>query len=135
MACLDTTILLDATGGNRAMRKRALAKVKELIDRGQPLATTRFNVAELYVGVYRSEDPASEEQTVRKMLTGLSILDFDEKAMVLFGRITAFLQQMGRPAGDMDVLIAATAMAQGHLLVTRNAAHFRLVPNLEVETY
>lgn len=35
----------------------------------------------------------------------------------------------------MDVLIAATAMAAGHCLVTRNPAHFKSIPELAVETY
>jgi len=35
----------------------------------------------------------------------------------------------------MDVLIAATAMAAGHNLVTRNPSHFADIPHLRVEAY
>ena len=35
----------------------------------------------------------------------------------------------------MDVLIAATAMAYGHTLITRNPKHFRHIPHLIVEEY
>ena len=38
-----------------------------------------------------------------------------------------------RPAGDMDVLVAATAVAFGHKLITRNPAHFSDIPHLRVE--
>ncbi len=135
MACLDTTILIDGNGRDSALRERCLAKIDDLAARGESLVTTCFNVAELYVGVARSDDAESEEKKVQRILGGLSILEFNDKAVKLFGQITATLHQTGRPAGDMDVLIAATAMAHGHLLVTRNAAHFRSIPSLLLEQY
>ena len=64
-----------------------------------------------------------------------AVLDFDDSAARLFAGIAAELRRKGRPAGDMDVLIAATAMAGGHSLVTRNTAHFADIPHLTVETY
>jgi predicted nucleic acid-binding protein len=42
---------------------------------------------------------------------------------------------IGRPAGDMDTLIAAIALAHGQRLVTRNPKHFADVPGLIVESY
>ena len=135
MACLDTTILVDASRGSPKAKKSARSKMRELIKRREPLATTRFNVAELYVGVARSEDPRAEQKAVRNLLRDLIILEFDDEATWLFGRITAYLWGVGRPAGDMDVLIAATAMAAGHSLVTRNQSHFKNVPQLVVEKY
>jgi tRNA(fMet)-specific endonuclease VapC len=53
----------------------------------------------------------------------------------LFGQITAYLQTIGKPAGDMDVLIAATAMVSNHILITRNSKHFMNIPELMVEEY
>jgi predicted nucleic acid-binding protein len=37
--------------------------------------------------------------------------------------------------GDMDVLIAAVAMANGHILVTRNINHFAQIPGLGLDSY
>ena len=37
--------------------------------------------------------------------------------------------------GDFDVLIAATALDAGILLVTGNVEHFQRVPGLELESY
>ncbi len=48
---------------------------------------------------------------------------------------TTLLVDLARPAGDMDVLIAATSMAAGHSLVTRNPAHFDAIPEIVVEGY
>lgn len=135
MACLDTSILIDLAGRSSKLKKRAVAKLRELITRGENLVTTRFNVAELYIGISRSDNPKTEERTVRKLLSDLSILEFDDKSAQLFGQITAYLQELGRPAGDMDVLIASTAMAAGHSIVTRNISHFTHIPQLITEEY
>jgi predicted nucleic acid-binding protein len=109
--------------------------LRELLDRGEALVTTRFTAAEFYVGVCRARDPEREEETVQQLLRGMGILEFGDREARIFGGITAHLQDLGRPAGDMDVLIAAVALANGHHLVSDNAGHFADIPNLAVETY
>ena len=111
MACLDTTILIDLLGNNTANREKALAKIDQLTHDREPLYTTRFNLAELYVGIERSKSPKSEEKLIAHLLKFMNVLEFDERAARLFGQITAYLQMIGKPAGDMDVLIAATSLA------------------------
>lgn len=135
MACLDTTILIDLGGRTSPRKERAVRKIEELAGTGQGLATTRFNVAELYIGISRSNRPEEDEKAVRTLLSEFEILEFNDAAARVFGVITGFLQQIGKPAGDMDVLIAATAMAYGHTLITRNPKHFRNIPHLQVEEY
>lgn len=135
MACLDTTVLVDLGRPRAKASARAFRKVEELAGRGETLATTRFNVAELYVGVARAGNANAERRAVQALLEDLEILEFGDPAARLFGQITAHLQAIGRPAGDMDVLIAATAMAAGHCLVTRNVPHFANIPALAAESY
>ncbi|MBN1359233.1 MAG: type II toxin-antitoxin system VapC family toxin [Sedimentisphaerales bacterium] len=135
MACLDTTILIDLGSKASARKERAARKIEELAARGESLTTTRFNLAELYVGIARSSRPTEDEKAIGTLLREFEILDFNDAAARLFGSITGFLQQRGTPAGDMDVLIAATALVYGHPLVTRNAKHFRHIPDLTVEEY
>jgi predicted nucleic acid-binding protein len=135
MACLDTTILIDLAGRDSPRKEQAVQKIEELAGKGQTLATTRFNVAELYVGVARSVRPLEDERAIAALLSEFEVLEFNDAAARVFGSVTGFLQQIGRPAGDMDVLIAATAMAHGHSLITRNSKHFRHIPTLIVEDY
>ncbi|MGW8258146.1 MAG: type II toxin-antitoxin system VapC family toxin [Thermoguttaceae bacterium] len=137
MACLDTTVLVDLLRSNPQRKRRALNKIEQLSARGEAIATTRFNVAELYVGLELSDDPQRNYQRVRDVLDELdAILEFDDLVARSFGHITAHLRRSGRPAGDFDVLIAATSIAAGHaLLITRNPAHFANIPGLSVESY
>lgn len=136
MACLDTSFLIDLLrSGASTRRRRATGMLREMLSRGEHLTTSRFNVAELLVGVYRSDDPERELRSVDALLQNLTVLEFGPEAARLFARITALLQQQGKPAGDMDVLIAATALAAGESLITANPTHFRNIPGLTVHTY
>jgi tRNA(fMet)-specific endonuclease VapC len=135
MACLDTTILIDLASRASSRRRQAVWKIEELAAKGQELATTRFNVAELYVGISRSKRPEGDEEAIQTLLSEFEVLEFNDAAARVFGSITGYLQQIGKPAGDMDVLIAATAMVYGHTLITRNPKHFRHIPHLVVEEY
>ncbi len=135
MACLDTTFLIDLGRRKGAIRERAREKLRELAERGERLSTTRFNVAELHVGIFRADDAERERKAVEAVLSGLAILDFDRDSAAVFGRMTAHLQRLGRPAGDMDVLIAATVLVAGEILITRNPVHFDDIPGLTVEAH
>lgn len=135
MACLDTTILIDLGRRTSPRKEQAIRKIAELTAQGQTIVTTRFNVAELYVGMSRCGHPEEDEKAVQTLLSRFEILEFTDAAARLFAFSTRFLQQIGKPAGTMDVLIAATAMAYGHTLITRNTQHFRHIPLLAVEEY
>jgi predicted nucleic acid-binding protein len=135
MACLDTTILIDLVSEPVGRRDKAIGKIEKLAERGEELVTTRFNLAELYVGIARSGHPEKEEKAIHAWVSEFTILEFNDAAARLFGSITGYLQEISKPAGDMDVLIAATAMVYGHALITRNARHFKHIPHLVVETY
>lgn len=136
MAVLDTSVLLDLSGrGGRRRERLARERVRELDVSGHTLVTTRFNAAELWVGVDRSRDRRSEAGRVERLLGPLPVLEFDAGSARLFGRVTAHLLDRGRPVGDMDVLIAAVTLEHGHALLTANPSHFREIPGLEVLTY
>lgn len=136
MACLDTTVFIDLHGrGGERQKQVAVNKLSEIIDRQEVIVTTRFNLAELYVGLALSRIPQIESKAIDVLLADFGILDFDDPAAYLYGQIRAYQKQLGQPSGDMDLLIAATALANGHGLITRNVAHFQNIPGLRVEGY
>ena len=136
MLCLDTSALLDSMGRGGARRRRdVFAAQHRHVFNGLSLATTRLNVAELWVGIERARDRDQELSRVESALDGVEILEFNESSARLFGKFTAHLLGMGRPVGDLDVLIASVAMANGCALLTGNARHFSDIPGLVVETY
>ena len=66
MASLDTSILVDVLRRRSRFHQHALEKLDELKARGEILATTRFTVAELYVGIELSDNP-ERDQSVMSM--------------------------------------------------------------------
>ena len=51
------------------------------------------------------------------------------------GEIGAELRRTGREAGDLDPLLAATAMVHDLVLVTRNMRHFEPIEGLRIENW
>src|SRR5436309_3320028 len=97
LAALDTNILIDLGNSRRAGHAKAIALVSAALRRSEALCTTRFNVAELRVGLERAQDRAAEEQRIQRALSSLAILEFDEAAAEQFGRIQAHLFKQGTP--------------------------------------
>jgi len=54
------------------------------------------------------------------------ILIIDQETMLIWGRLVAQLELIGRPISSIDSLLAATALKWQYTLVTRNTAHFAL---------
>lgn len=135
MAVLDTTVIVDLMrrSGQNVIRAREVTQ--RLLVAGEILYTTRANVAELWVGIELSQDRAAEEQRVLRALQAMVILEIGESESRTFGRISAHLRRVGRPAGDFDVLIASVALTHGQALVTRNPRHFADIPALRVISY
>lgn len=83
-----------------------------------------------------SDNPQKDRADVDLLLAELEIVHFVEPAFRLFAQLRAEQQRSGRMLGDMDTLIAATSLANGHaLLVTRNPSHFAGIGALTVESY
>ena len=87
--------------------------------------------AELLYGVKNSGSNKIETE-VKRFLSLVRVLDWSEAAARHYADIKHFLKKNGSPIGNMDMLIAATAIAINVPLVTNNKKHFRLVPNLTI---
>lgn len=96
------------------------------------LAISVISLAELYEGVYRSPDPASNEEILKDFLSGVSVLGMAEEICKIFGRERGRLRKEGKPIGDFDLLIASTCLHYNLTLLTDNIKHFGMVENLKI---
>ena len=129
MVCLETDFLIALMRKN----KSALKKLRELVRRGERLATTPITAAELFRGAYTSERTEENLKKVRGMLSRLDLLEFNVTAADIYGQISAELDGKGEPIGEFDALISSIALAHNERVVTRNVKHFSRVRGLEVE--
>jgi tRNA(fMet)-specific endonuclease VapC len=74
-------------------------------------------------------------ELVEAYLERLAILDWTNEVTVHYARIRHELERLGKPIGNMDLLIASHAVSQGMTMVTNNIRHFSTVPGLKVEVW
>ena len=68
----------------------------------------------------------------RVLLKDVAVLDVTADVAQKFGAVRAGLLDVGLPAPNMDLLIAATALVHNLTLVTHNLADYANIPGLTV---
>lgn len=91
--------------------------------------------AELYFGAENSAFPAEEKDRVERFLAPFQIVAFDEGCIRNYAAIRFHLKKQGCMIGPNDLLIAATALSHGAVLVTNNASEFQRVRGLIIESW
>lgn len=90
---------------------------------------------ELDYGASRSHAPRGLRERLDVLLGSIRILPFGEAEARAAARIRLTLEKAGSPIGPMDLLIAATALEQGAVLVTHNVKEFGRIRGLRVEDW
>ncbi len=130
MYMLDTNICIYAI---KNKPPQVLDKLKINID--NELCISTITLAELELGVYKSNNIEKNKTALVQLLAILQIKDFDISASIEYGKICANLQKKGTPIGTMDMLIAAHAKSENLILVTNNVREFERVSNLKIENW
>lgn len=90
---------------------------------------------ELETGITKSQAPAKRREQLNELLKVIQIIPFEAKAARIAADIRADLEQQGCMIGPLDNLIAASALASGAILVTRNTSEFCRISGLIVENW
>lgn len=126
---LDTSVLV--AGERRAVRLEPL--LESLGE--EPVAIAAITASELLHGCHRAGDAgvrARRAAFVEAVLDAIPVLPFGLPEARRHAELWAELARTGAMIGPHDLLIAATALAQGHSLVTTNQREFRRVPGLRL---
>jgi predicted nucleic acid-binding protein len=95
------------------------------------------DLGELYAGAYMA--PAAGVgrilSCIADLLPDVQLLPFDADAAEEFGKLSGDLKQRGFAVGPRDLQIAATALANGLILVTNNTSDFQHIPGLQLEDW
>ena len=123
---VDTDWIIDHFGRIQPVTR----KMKEL--RPQGIALSIISVAELYEGVFGSKDPTGNHKALSAFLRKFPILAIRPEICRIFGEKRARLRKKGTLIGDFDLLIAATCLYHGLILLTNNRRHFELIEGIEI---
>jgi tRNA(fMet)-specific endonuclease VapC len=126
MYALDTNTVLDYFRGKGQVAARLLATPPSEV--GLPAVAAY----EVWVGVLGSQNAKRRQVEYERFLAVVAILPFDAVAGRRAADLRLALERKGELIGPMDMLIAATALAHGATLVTRNVREFDRVQGLTV---
>ena len=130
MTILDTNICVRFLRGEESVVRRLLDA-----DENDDLRIPAMVEGELFYGVEKSERRDENREKVKALLAFLPVCHADDETMEKFGELKAKAEAAGRRVDDADVIIAATAMRHGALLVTGNTRHFSHFDGLEIEDW
>ncbi len=100
------------------------------------LFTSIIVVGELFAWAYRRDDPAPLLKLLQEELfDDVAILPFDYDCALAFGRTKGLLLRAGVSVSEVDMLIAAVALAHDFTLVTHNTQDFRRIPDLRIDDW
>ena len=102
-----------------------------------PMADVGISViteAELRFGVARKPEAARLAIAVEEFLLRVQILPWDSAAAKSYATLRSSLERLGEPVGNLDLMIAAQAVAAPAILVTHDHV-FRRVKHLKIEDW
>jgi tRNA(fMet)-specific endonuclease VapC len=121
---LDTNIVSQLIRSPQGPVARRIREVGEA-----QVCTSIIVAAELRYGALKKGSPGLIAQ-VEAVLGALDVLPFEAPADATYGLLRARLEQLGRPIGGNDLLIAAQAVALGYTIVTDNEREFARIEGL-----
>lgn len=127
---LDTNVCIEILRGRNPSLKQRLESAGF-----DQLRLCSIVWAELHCGACLLVNPEQEKQRIKVAFGGWPRLPFDDAAAERYGEIRAQLQRAGRLIGANDLLIAATALANGLTLITHNTDEFKRIEGLVVEDW
>jgi tRNA(fMet)-specific endonuclease VapC len=127
---LDTNICIYALANRPA---RVLQRLREVGP--EAVAVSVVTLLELRHGAENASGPAADHARLDAFLAPIEVLPFDRDSAELGGRLRAELRRAGRRLGDLDLLIAAQALAAGRVLVSNDLRAFGGVDGLRTANW
>jgi len=129
MYVLDTNTLIYFFKGLGGVSKRVLALPPKQI------SIPSIVLYELEVGIARSTSPKKRRKQLEDFTSLVKVLPFGTEEARSAASLRVDLEKKGRPIGPYDILIAAVAMTNQFILVTRNTAEFSRIKGLRLENW
>jgi predicted nucleic acid-binding protein len=130
--------LIDTDTLSQLAKKRPSPRLLERLrmEPADALYTSCVCVMELRYGARRRPDAELFWGRIQtQILSRVHVAPLGDREAVIAGDVLAELSSRGTPIGVEDVLIGATALANGLTLVTGNLRHFARIPGLRVESW
>jgi predicted nucleic acid-binding protein len=129
---IDSSVFIAAERGKLDLQ----AELQQRL--GDWVGISSVTASELLHGVHRASTPdqrARREAFVEAILSSIPVVAFDLVVARVHALLDAELAARGARLGAHDLQIAATALAHGHAVATRDEKSFPKIPGLTVERW
>lgn len=126
---------LDTNICSYILRKRPADMVERfaMLDKEQ-LWLSCMVAAELRFGAVKLGAPKFQA-AVEAWLAGFDVRPWPVEATHHYASLRAALERSGQPIGNMDLMVAAHALAEDSVVITNNTREFHRLPGLAVEAW
>jgi len=128
MLLLDTNIIIAFFKGEQIISEKVLSQIDQI-------ALSSLVVAELDYGAKASQRSEENLEKLYNFIELTEVVPFDLKCAKTFGIIKSKLRLLGKPTGEVDAFLAATAITHNATLVTKNSKHFENIEGLKLEMW
>ena len=115
---LDTNTVSDVLRGRSLPARERLAGLKH----GESACLSSITEAELRYGIAKRPGMTELAKAVELFLAKIEVLPWRREEARIYGRLRATQEATGKTLGNLDLLIAAHAVAAGAVLVTNDRA-------------
>jgi len=127
---LDTSILIAFLKGEEDV----VAKVEEYLEEFDRFSLSIITYYEILRGLKYIDDE-KKLRDFEELMDKSEIITLDREIIEKASEIYAGLKRRGKLIEDADILIAASCLVKGMVLVTDNEEHFRRIESLETENW
>ena len=127
---LDTCAVSDFFKGN----PNTITHAKQC--KPSDIAISSISVMEIEFGLANNPQYESRHGAIiRQFISEVNVIIFDHDMAIIAGKIRSQLKDNGTPIGAYDLLIGATAISKGCILITNNMREFQRIANIRLENW
>ena len=126
--------MLDTNIVSQLLREHPQVLARVLATPMESLCISSITEGELLFGLANNPTNSKLKQAVQELLRRVDSIAWDSVAARKYGEVRADMHQKGKGIGNLDLLIAAHAMAIDAILVTNDKAMFQ-VPHVNIEDW
>lgn len=120
----DTDVLIDHLRSRKYLDPEMIAEKSGM---------SIISLGELLSGAYKSSNPERSIEKLHQIFNlGVEVENLNNEIMDTYARIKVKLEKSGQKLDEFDLLIAATAIVNNLILVTRDLNHFKRVKELRL---
>lgn len=128
--------LLDSDTVSALLRREpaVCARAADLLSQRTRFALSVITIYEIRRGVMLV-GAAAQQSRFRNFCEMCQTIPLTDRVCDKAAEVYVSLSRSGQLIGDADILIAATALARGMILVTNNERHFNRIDGLQIENW